>query len=673
VVAFALAAACGGAPQGSVKGPARASEDASIGQAAVDQGGIASLGGSSEGASSATAKGLRAHATDESSRVKFDGMLGEWPPLAPADVRVRGAGSVALRAGVQYDATAIYVAGEVQDGSFVRSERFALDEDHAALVLAFPTGPNAYAAYEVALFAGKSGESEGAVKFGHGPKRGQDVPGAKIIEADAAGGYTFEASIPWAAFPEARSVRAGLRGAVRYYDAEAKGSIATIVATGSGEVGQPASLPLFPLESEQALIDTLLAPKGIDASRPKFELLADLSGDAMRERVAVYDRYFTIVGPGYRGGKQFFFRELPSDVLKLEARELTGDGKDDLVVHKRVDVAGTRRDAFEVWSLLGQDEPVTVFAHEIAIVRGDKKITNAVQVAGKQIEVTVEPPVQWDATTYREPAPHDVEPILLPWGAVRSRTFRFEGTRFAKAKEVAQTPAPGVGEAAPSAAALPREPPTPAVTRGGDLSKQLVEQFRRDRNLGAEPTRVDLQVHVAEDPQPERVVLIGRDLAVFGPGFRGGRQYAFLTLSQFAEPSDIRDVTARDLNGDGAAELVVRGVRRVVPNGVEGGPIAIDSMFIYEVRPAGIVRVFGIETAREQANKRVQGMVQFVPARSGKGFDIDVQAGRATGWNASTYPWPQEAEGSGPVEPLVLPWGGVSGRRYTWNGAAFAP
>ena len=47
------------------------------------------------------------------------------------------------------------------------------------------------------IYAGKPGESEGSVRYGG---RGA-VPGAKIVEAPEAGGYTLEAIVPWSALP----------------------------------------------------------------------------------------------------------------------------------------------------------------------------------------------------------------------------------------------------------------------------------------------------------------------------------------------------------------------------------------------------------------------------------------------------------------------------------------
>ena len=187
---------------------------------------------------------------------------------------------------------------------------------------------------------------------------------------------------------------------------------------------------------------------------------------------------------------------------------------------------------------------------------------------------------------------------------------------------------------------------------------------------GTKP-RFDLEVNVDGDAKPERVVVFGRDIVVLGPSFKGGTGYARLSLSQFADDKDVAELTARDLNADGAAELIVRGARHA--NGPSGESIDIDGLFVYQVKGGNIGRVFAVETGREMAGKRVQGLVQFVPARGGKGFEIDLRPGAAKGWTRETYPWPQDKPGAGPVEPLLLPWGDVKNVRYAWSGSAFEP
>jgi hypothetical protein len=689
-----LTAACGGAPgSGAKSGDANKSnaptaDNVSIGDTAAAQGGLASLGGGANrsAGAGALASSLRLDLIDKDSPVKLDGVLKEWPARTAVKTPVKGTldDKTSFAVAVQYDDTKIYVGGEVADDGFVRTSRFGDSEDHASLTIAFPVGSGgALVAYEVSFFAGRPGETTGAVKFTSGSRRGQEVAGARIVEAPAGGGYTFEASIPWSAFPEGRLVRVGLRGVARYYDSDSLGTLESIIATAPGDAASAASLPSLPTDPEQAMIEGLLAPKGLLAQAAKFDVVADVAGDAMKERIAVFDRYLTICGPSYRQGREYFFRDLGGDLMKLDAREVTGRNKEDLLLRRRFSMQGTDREWFEVWSIMpGSDEPVATFGQEIAVISGAKHLDNAVHVAGREIEVSVEPAVGWDATTYREPIASDVGPILFPWGAVKSRTFRFDGSRFLKAKEVAQAPAPGVtvpGQPAPPdtyvstlAAARAQEPPTPSVKKGGDLGAQVLALYKRDHNVPeGTAARVDLQVQAAGDARPERVVLVGRDIVVLGPGFKNGTGYASITLNQFTDPSDVKDVSARDLNGDGAADLVVRGVRHVTAAG-SSEPLDIEAMFVYEIKNDALSRIFAIETAREQGQKRIQGLVQFVPASDHKQFEIDVRPGIAKGWTEKSYPWAQEQPQAGALEPLLLPWGGIASLRYAWSGTAFS-
>jgi len=146
------------------------------------------------------------------------------------------------------------------------------------------------------------------------------------------------------------------------------------------------------------------------------------------------------------------------------------------------------------------------------------------------------------------------------------------------------------------------------------MSGALLDLYRKDRGVSASVApKVDLKVQVSGDGQPERVLLIGRDIVVFGPGFKGGTAYAYLTLQQFSSEGDITDLSARDLTGDGAADLVVRGTRHVKS---DSGTVDEETIFAYQVTGDTITRIFGIETGREMGSKRIQGMVQFIPRRA---------------------------------------------------------
>jgi hypothetical protein len=654
-----LCAACGGAGGEAHPKAGPSAEDKEFAAYAATHG-IQALEGGGE-AVEVTADGLRLETVDKEKLVKLDGVLTEWPAPAKATV-VKGATKAGLKIGLEYDDAKLYVGAEVTDANF------QVGKDHVQIVFAIPTPGGGYTSYDLGFFPGKPGETEGSVRYG---TRGH-VAGAKIVEAPEAAGYSFEASIPWSSLPELRSTRVGVHGYAAYVDGDG------VVATGPGDLQHPRDMPWVPSEPELALIEQMLAPKGLTRRAPDAELVADLTGDGTRERVAVWETFLTICGASYLGGTGFFFRDLSGQLVKLEARDVTGRGKADVIVRRKQSVGDGEREYLEVLSAMrAAEEPRVTFVHEIAVRQSDHRIDNAVRLARGEIEVSVEPPVHWDALSYKEPIATDVEPILLPWGGVKAQTYRFDGTKFAKLKEVTQreqvaTAPPGpASERAPSErpATEPAEPPTPKVGKGGDLSARVLEQYRKDRGVADDVApATDLKVNVSGDARPERVVLLGRDLVVFGPGFKGGGGYAFLTLQQFADARDITSVSARDLTGNGAADLVVRGVRHV---SADSGMVDVDVLFVYEVRPDAIARIFAIETARELGGKRVQGLVQFIPAPGGRAFDILSAPGRASGWTEKTYPWAQDTPGSGSLEPLLLPWGGIRSVRYTWNGSAY--
>lgn len=686
--------ACGGGsgsdPKSAVSSSDRKTEKhESIADLAAEQGGIAALGGAGNreegtGTEVSFSGPLRAETLSKKSPPKLDGVVKEWHARAPARARIAGkTDGLGLDVAVQSGDDTLWLAAEIQDPKLTRSGKFGEAEDHLTLTLAFPSGRGALKAYEIGLWPGIPGSAPGVVKWTAGPNAGQKVAGSKIVENDDKGGVTLEATLPWASFAEAQTVRVGMRAAFRWHDGDGT-AIAGVLGTSQGSVEHPAELAALPIAAEQAVVDGLLEQKGLAGTKPKIDMYADIAGDDRKERISVFGHFFTICGPGYRKGRQFFWRELAGEIVSLETKELTAHGKEELIIRRRVPNGSSTHEFLEVWSIpTNGEEPVTIFAHEIAIASSDgkKRVSNAARIASKEIEVSTEPAVGWDAGSFTETTAGDVEPLLLPWGTIKSKTFKLEGSKFAKASEVAQAgTAPretgsgrrdGDGATARPSEAAARDVPTPTVTKGSDLGKQVLDAYLKDASIaaGTKP-RFDYAVNVDGDPKPERVVLFGRDIVVLGPSFKGGTGYSRLSLSQFAEDKDISELTVRDVTGNGAADLIVRGVRHA--KGPSGETIDIEALFVYQVKDGNVVRIFAVETGREMAGKRVQGLVQFVPAKSGKGFDVDVRPGVAKGWTKDTYPWPQEKPG-GSIEPLLLPWGNVPNARYSWNGTQFTP
>jgi hypothetical protein len=684
-------AACGAASNRNAD-PKAASHDErdkqdSIGAIAAEQGGLAALGGAgnreeSTGTEVSFAGPLRAESLSKKNPPKLDGLLKEWHARSPARETIQGkTDGLGLDVAVQSGDDTFWIAAEITDPKLTRSTKYSVNEDHVTLTIAFPAGRGTLKAYEIGLWPGTPGSAPGAVKWTAGPSAGQPVAGAKLVENDVKGGVNLEAAIPWASFPDA--VRVGMRAAFRYHDGDGT-SVTAVLGTGLGSVDKPNELPALPIPAEQAVVEGLLEQKGLSGTKPKIDVYADIAGDDQKERISVFGRFFTICGPGYRKGKQFFWREVAGEIVSLEPSQLTGRGKDDLVVRRRVMQGTSAHDILEVWSIPSGEEPTTIFTHQIAITSGDgkKRISNATRLSAKEIEVSVEPATAWDASSFSEPMADNMEPILLPWGTIKSTTFKLEGGKFTKASEVPQA---GTSTTSASTSASPAPSPSPeppskasgrpsatAPSPKSDLGRAVLDAYLKDAKLAASTKpRFDLEVNVDGDAKPERVLLFGRDIVVLGPSFKNGTGYARMSLTQFADDKDVTELTAKDLTGHGTADLIVRGIRHAKSSGAD--VVDIDGLFIYQVKAESLVRVFGIETGREMGGKRVQGLVQFVPSKAGGRFDIDVRPGTAKGWTAQSYPWQQDKPGSGPMEPLLLPWGSVSNLRYSWNGKQFVP
>jgi len=587
-------------------------------------------------------------------------------------------GELGMRGTIAYDETNIYVGGEFKDDKLVRTAGCGEAEDHAALLLAFPRGGGGYSLHEVSLFPGDPGKAPGCVKA----KGGGAIAGAKIVEAPKGvpGSYSFEAMIPWSTFGEAARTRVGMRAALRYYDGDGR-AIKTILGT-STEV-PPGDLPRLAIEAEQSLEDGLLKEKSI-SSPPSHDRFADVAGDGMLERIAVYDRYLVVLGPHFREGKEYYFSDIGVDVTAgqmpmFEVRDVNGDGKAEIVMKKRIGSAGEWREILVVMSMGNGDAPFIMFQHEIGIHGPTGTVSNEVRFGGgprPTIEIGTGTATGYSAANYREGVETSMDPLLLPWGTIKAQIYEWNGKAFTKAREEKQAPgsAPsaksqGGGETArPMSLAPVARPPT-----ADEMQDQVYALYKHDRHMiSKERPRFDFAVDLAEDGRKERVLLHGRDLVVFGKGFKGGAGYAFLTLEQFTDARDIVDVAVRDITDDGKAEILVRGVLHALsPKEAGVKPTTVDRevLLVYSVVPQGIARVFGAETGRAIGGKRVQGTLAFLPGA--RGLDIEVRPGRAFGFSDKTYPFGQEQGKQGGLEPLLLPWSGAQPARYHWDGTAF--
>ena len=599
----------------------------------------------------------------EAKSVKLDGVPKEWlggmTALGYTLKGKNGKPDLDAHGLVAYDASNVYVAVDVLD------DKLRGGADHVELVLGFPGGTvNA-----VDIFPGEPGKTAGSAKT----KDGATVSGAKVVEAPNKSGWTLEAAIPWSTFPQAKTVRVGMRGALFVHDADSSSAIEAIVGTAPSP--GYASLPSLQTESEQALADGLLKDKSIRGA-PKCNLVADVAGDSMKERVLVYDHYLVVLGSSFRKGTEYFFSDLGVDVANgmlplCEVRDVTGDGQAEIVLKKRFGAGPKYRELLQVMSFGTQDVPNAIFQHEVGISNETGSIANEVSFLpdGAKTAIKIEPgkATKLDAGNYKEPTETSVDPLLLPWGTIKSQTYKLSGSSFTKASEEKQAAVAAAPAAAAAAPAAPKPPPGPSAS---ELLEKVYDLYKKDRGASGRP-RFDIAVDVVADKQIERVLLHDRDIVVFGRGFKGGTGYAFLNLSQFAASSDITDLTARDLNGDGKAEILVRGLlHSPAPKDLGGGVVDREVFIAFQVTVDGIRRVFAAELGRTMGKKKVSGTLSFVA--NGKTVDIELAPGKAVDWTQKTYPFGQDTGPVGGFEPLLLPWGDVKPARYHWTPSGFS-
>lgn len=603
--------------------------------------------------------------------IKVNGVLTDWPAsMTPLRSKVSGnpgAGKdLEARVGLAADDDALYFAADLTDDRLTRTASYGQGEDHFTLVLAFPGEGAAgnFSVLEVDVFHGDPGNVAGAALI-----RGAKVGGASVVEAPKAdkSGFTVEAKIPWAALPPAARVRVGLRGAVRYTDSD--GGLKGVLGTSAES--QPGKMPRLPTDAERAIEESFAKEKGLTGA-PQVEFIADVTGDDQRERVMLWDHFVLIAGPHFRDGKQFHFSDLGVDrgqIPLFEVRDLAGTGKAQLIVRKRKGGGTGWREVLEVQAMSG-DALAPIFAHDVGVSTDAGTIRSNVKLEPKQIEISLGDGSGLSAATFALAPEAGVEPLLLPWGTVKSRTFRHDGTRFTKSREEAK-PAGDPGSSGPRAPAAPEvpAPPPPRPPTADEMQDRVLDLYRKDRKVDAKARpRFDLATDVAEDRQNERILVFGRDLVVFGKGFQGGQGYTALSVG-FADARDVSDVTTRDLNGDGKAEILVRGVQKIeAPKDLGKGELVRELLLVYSVQGGKLVRVLAAETGMSVGDNRVSGTIAFLPAA--RGLDLQLGPGHSVGWEQKSFPIRQETAPINGIEPLVLPWS--SAVRLRWSGAGYA-
>lgn len=625
------------------------------------------------------------------NRLVIDGVLGDWrrfTELLNVDESAQivlgqtswtGPDDAAFAFALARDEQALYFAAEVRDDQVVRSREHRSNDDALVISLGVSVSPTRTVGYDLLVYPGDPGNYGGVVRYRG--RRSGTVPGAQVVEAPLrnGSGFTIEVAIPWRAIPEIRDGLATLRGSVAYQDADrhASPTIETVLATGPGDGEHPEALPPAVgsnVTNVAGLIAHFQQSQGLVGTDPFLDRSANIAGDAALERVVVFPRFVVAAGPGIAGGTRYAYVQYPlnrrDDFLETTLRDLTGDGRMDLVLRLRVpDASGLTREVLYVYGAPnGGDSLTRLFAHELGRSQGANRLSNrATYDSGARIRVTFQSAEGYTQDNYPRVVETGVFPPLTPWGEHRVVVYRwneslqrFEIERTEPNPHASATSSSNVASAPTSSSS---SPPMVAAPTPDDV----LRLFRQQRGL-ADNVRpsFSMQGNVAEDRTPESVQIYGRYLVVTGPRFMNGRSFYNIELPVNAD-SDVLGLELADVTDDGRAEAIVR-VRRTSQVQLRGRTVDVvkEFLLIYSIDDAHRGRVFAAEISRRVGNEGITNVVR--PIRRGQNAELVIDAGRATGWTAQTYPF-RDAPAQG-FAPLLLPWDSVRTVRYRWNGTA---
>jgi hypothetical protein len=620
------------------------------------------------------------------TKIRLDGlpkeMPGSWNSLETVISGKKQPASFAQGA-IAYDDSFLYVAMRLEDDKLVRTAAAGPNEDHATLSLAIPVKAKQYRTYQIELYPGQPGKLPGVVKMGD-----QRVSGAQLVEAPDGEGLTFEAKIPWSSLPETAKIRVGMRAALRYTDYVAPGKSGSVMASSPAREG--AAMPRLLVEPEHALYTGLLRDKGIGAE-PNREAFGNVGGDATLEHVALYERYLVVVGGRFREGKEFILTELQISngkaVQRLELVDFDGDGTQDILLVYRVGSQSEYREVLQVLKTKPDDSLAVVFVHEVGQKNATGELHNEVTLkrsGGKaQIEIAQGTCEGYEQEGYDEPKPSDMDAALLPWDTTGELVFEASGSEFKKVSETKQKPGKGRGEGKAAKKAARRAggdadgrgsrvaaPPPPRPPSSEELLDQVYALYRKDRSVKSKKPRFDFATDVAGDGTNERVLVHDKDIVCFGKRFRDGASYISLQMG-VAAPEDVIDVTARDITGDGKAEILVRAIVRMkASKELDNKPVERLVFFVFQVKEDAIKRIFAAETGRAFDGHTLLSGLRFVEGR--QGLEIEIVPGHGNGFTKSSYPFPEDTTPAGGYEPMPLPWGSQGTKRYRFDGTKYS-
>ncbi len=362
-----------------------------------------------------------------------------------------GKTDLGLLACLAYDDANVYLMLDVSDDRQVRTKKPTPQEDHVEIwVEQIIEGQPVHT--EIHFYPERKFPTfHPALKMitGADPKM-KPIKGAKFSMQSGSGGWVAEIVLPMSSIEVLDTGLVASKWAIVAIDSDtATGDPAreTVMAT-SGVLGvddfthEAVSTMQVTMEKVESVLQAFLKDQEIEG-KPMSILFADVAEDAHLEAVVKAFPLVGILGPGFMSSESYSFIELPvfsaSDVTSLEARDVSGDGKADIIVrHTERNELGSR-DMISVYSFVASDLR-KILVQELSVKQKSKYVSCSASFlpggpgGSEMLLVTDAMASGWSEVTYKNLPEYGVGAVLTPWGVEERRLWAMQGLEFKPVK-----------------------------------------------------------------------------------------------------------------------------------------------------------------------------------------------------------------------------------------------
>ncbi|MBW2262426.1 MAG: hypothetical protein JRG91_10675 [Deltaproteobacteria bacterium] len=337
----------------------------------------------------------------------------------------------------------LYLAFAVDDDRQTRTKKPGASEDHVELWIDVPgEGRRVVQFYPERKFP----TFHPALRLKSGGKT-KKMKGAKFSMESGSGGWEAEIVIPLSSIPGLKTSLVSSRWALVATDSDTKTGepvLHTVLASaGAYDVGtwseDAVSLTTIALENVDGVMMNFYGNHKLSKSSVKH-IYANVTGDKRLEVLVCGGSVIGIMGPGFQSGTGYTYVQLSSDMLSIDARDVSGNGIMDIVVKYRETNSLGSRVMIAVYSFV-VTEVRRILAQEIEVRQGSKSVTcNATFMqnlldGGEVLHVTPGKATGWTKISYKNVSEYGVGAILLPWDDEKQRLWVLKGFEFKPLEE----------------------------------------------------------------------------------------------------------------------------------------------------------------------------------------------------------------------------------------------